>query len=53
MDFLTVQAFDCYEFERMQVPLAAGCDFSLVSPLERGESGAGLPGCRQFLGESR
>jgi site-specific recombinase XerD len=31
LDFLTVQAFDCYEFERMRVPRAAGSDFALVN----------------------
>jgi hypothetical protein len=31
LDFLTVQAFDTYQFERMTVPAAAGCDFVLVN----------------------
>src|ERR1022692_1154241 len=31
LDFLTVQAFDAYEFERMRVPRAAGSDFVLVN----------------------
>lgn len=31
LDFLTVQAFDTYEFERMGVPRAAGSDFVLVN----------------------
>ena len=31
LDFLTVQAFDTYEFERMRVPRAAGSDFVLVN----------------------
>jgi integrase/recombinase XerD len=39
LDFLTVQAFDTYEFERMRVPQAALSDFALVS-LFRGPVGA-------------
>ena len=39
LDFLVVQAFDAYEFERMGVPQAAGSDFVLVS-LFRGPAGA-------------
>ncbi len=39
LDFLTVQAFDGYEFERMRVPQAAGCDFVFVN-LFRGQAGA-------------
>src|SRR5260370_12514916 len=31
LDFVTVQAFDAYEFERMRVPQAAGSDFVLVN----------------------
>jgi len=31
LDFLTVQAFDTYELERMRVPRAAGSDFVLVN----------------------
>jgi len=31
LDFLTVQAFDTYQFERMRVPAAAGSDFVLVN----------------------
>ena len=31
LDFLTVQAFDTYEFERMRVPRAAWSDFVLVN----------------------
>jgi integrase len=31
LDFLTVQAFDTYQFERMAVPAAAGSDFVLVN----------------------
>jgi integrase/recombinase XerD len=31
LDFLTVQAFDSYEFERMGVPAAAASDFVLVN----------------------
>jgi len=38
-DFLVVQAFDGYEFERMAVPEAAGSDFVLVN-LARGLVGA-------------
>jgi integrase len=39
LDFLTVQAFDTYEFERMRVPQAAASDFVLVN-LARGTIGA-------------
>jgi integrase len=39
LDFLTVQAFDTYEFERMRVPRAACGDFVLVN-LFRGPAGA-------------
>jgi integrase len=39
LDFLTVQAFDTYEFERMRVPEAALSDFILVN-LFRGPVGA-------------
>jgi integrase len=39
LDFLVVQAFDVYEFERMRVPAAAGCDFVFVN-LFRGRVGA-------------
>jgi integrase len=39
LDFLTVQAFDTYEFERMRVPQAALSDFALVN-LFRGPVGA-------------
>jgi integrase/recombinase XerD len=31
LDFLTVQAFDTYQLERMTVPAAADCDFVLVN----------------------
>jgi integrase/recombinase XerD len=31
LEFLTVQAFDSYEFERMRVPAAAGSDFVFVN----------------------
>src|SRR5258708_13731029 len=31
LDFVTVQAFDSYEFERMRVPQAADSDFVLVN----------------------
>lgn len=31
LDFLTVQAFDTYEFERMRLPLAAASDFVFVN----------------------
>jgi site-specific recombinase XerD len=31
LDFLTVQAFDTYEFERMRVRRAGCCDFVLVN----------------------
>ncbi len=31
LDFLTVQAFDTYQFERITVPAAAGSDFVLVN----------------------
>ncbi len=39
LDFLTVQAFDGYEFERLRAPRAAGCDFVFVN-LFRGRAGA-------------
>ena len=39
LDFLVVQAFDVYEFERMRVPAAAGSDFVFVN-LFRGKLGA-------------
>jgi len=39
LDFVTVQAFDTYEFERMAVPQAAVSDFVLVN-LFRGPIGA-------------
>ena len=39
LDFLTVQAFDTYEFERMRVPQAAASDFVFVN-LFRGPLGA-------------
>ena len=39
LDFVTVQAFDTYEFERMRVPQAARSDFVLVN-LFRGSLGA-------------
>jgi len=39
LDFLVVQAFDTYEFERMRVPGAADSDFVLVN-LFRGTIGA-------------
>ena len=39
LDFVTLQAFDTYEFERMRVPQAARSDFVLVN-LFRGPLGA-------------
>jgi integrase len=39
LDFLVVQAFDSYEFERMRFPAAAGSDFVFVN-LFRGPAGA-------------
>jgi integrase/recombinase XerD len=39
LDFLVVQAFDSYEFERMRVPAAAGSDFVFVN-LRRAPVGA-------------
>jgi site-specific recombinase XerD len=39
LDFVTVQAFDAYEFERMRVPAAASGDFVLVN-LARAPLGA-------------
>jgi integrase/recombinase XerD len=39
LDFLTVQAFDTYQFERMTVPAAAGSDFVFVN-LSRAPAGA-------------
>src|SRR5216683_4428850 len=38
LDFLTVQAFDACEFERMRVPQARSSDFALVN-LFRGQAG--------------
>jgi integrase/recombinase XerD len=42
LDFMTVQAFDVYEFERLAVPRAAGSDFVLVN-LFREPVGAPMP----------
>lgn len=42
LDFLVVQAFDGYEFERLVVPAAAGSDFVLVN-LFRPPMGAPMP----------
>ena len=42
LDFLVVQAFDAYEFERLGVPQAAAGDFVLVN-LFRGSAGAPMP----------
>jgi len=42
LDFVTVQAFDAYEFERLAVPRAAGSDFVLVN-LFREPAGAPVP----------
>jgi site-specific recombinase XerD len=42
LDFLVVQAFDTYEFERMGVPQAAAGDFVLVN-LFREPAGAPMP----------
>lgn len=42
LDFLVVQAFDAYEFERLGVPQAAGNDFVLVN-LFREPVGAPMP----------
>jgi site-specific recombinase XerD len=42
LDFLVVQAFDAYEFERMGVPRAAAGDFVLVN-LFREPAGAPMP----------
>jgi integrase/recombinase XerD len=42
LDFLVVQAFDGYEFERLVVPRAAECDFVLVN-LFREPVGAPMP----------
>ena len=39
LDFLTVQAFGTYEFERMRMPQARSSDFALVN-LFRGQVGA-------------
>ena len=39
LDFLTVQAFDTYQFERMSVPAARSGDFVFVN-LFRGTAGA-------------
>lgn len=42
LDFLVVQAFDSYEFERLTVQRAADCDFVLVN-LFREPVGASMP----------
>ena len=42
LDFVTVHAFDAYEFERLTVPRAAGSDFVLVN-LFREPLGAPMP----------
>ena len=42
LDFVTVQAFDAYELERLAVPGAASSDFVLVS-LFRAPAGAPMP----------
>jgi integrase/recombinase XerD len=42
LDFVTVQALDAYEFERLTVPAAAGSDFVLVN-LFREPAGAAVP----------
>ena len=42
LDFMTVQAFDAYEFERLGVPKAAASDFVLVN-LFREPIGAPMP----------
>lgn len=42
LDFLVVQAFDSYEFERLTVPRAAGCDFVVVN-LFREPVGSPMP----------
>jgi integrase len=42
LDFLVVQAFDGYEFERLAAPRAAECDFVLVN-LFREPVGAPMP----------
>ncbi len=42
LDFMTVQAFDAYEFERLAVPGAAASDFVLVN-LFRKPVGAPMP----------
>jgi integrase/recombinase XerD len=42
LDFLVVQAFDAYEFERLGVPRAAASDFVLVN-LFREPAGAPMP----------
>ena len=53
LDFVTVQAFDAYEFERLAVPRAAGSDFVLVN-LFREPVGAPMPpGCGQRLDRRR
>ena len=47
LDFLTVQAFDTYQFERMTVPAAADCDFVLVNLFRAPARCADAPGCGQ------
>ena len=50
LDFVTVQAFDTYEFERMRVPRAADSDFVLVP---RACWGTDAAGCGQRPGHRR
>ena len=50
LDFLTVQAFDTYEFERMAVPAAASGDFVFVNLFRGPGRRADAAGCGQRPG---
>lgn len=47
MDFLTVQAFDTYQLERMTVPAAVGSDFVAGKPVLRASGRTDAAGCGQ------
>ena len=53
LDFVTVQAFDTYEFERMRVPQAAGSDFRPGQPVPGTGRGADAAGRGQRPGHRR
>ena len=53
LDFVTVQAFDAYEFERMTVPAAASADFVFVNLFRSPAGRADAAGCGQRPGRRR